>query len=382
MDNEIYDNSVSEEDVCMELSSFIKYAKGNQTFSFDRFQIIFYENTFNIIGPLEDYKVLKAIYKEIKMTRSEGIYLCPSGDSLLVKNKLDKIFKSIPKDDLCFAYISYINDEGEEKYSIYTYDELIEVINLIKYYRSFIDKDLTPLEKVCYAYDLVKSIKTPGVFNDLVYTGNIKHYIDTGNIACMGYSTLLKNLLDNIDDNINIKSFITKSNTKDLYHARNIIYIKDSVYELDGIFLLDATWDSNKFTKTSKGKKIEGLDLYNCFLFNNRDFMALSNKVQKPELFIYYDEYKKLKNKYTKRDLRLICEYVFGKKININKINELVMNENTFETMIYLLITIRHLEGYKKREIAKELNRFVNHNTLNTLECKEYIKDLVLTLKK
>ena len=132
MDNEIYDNFV------MDLSSFIKYAKGNQTFSFDRFQIIFYENTFNIIGPLEDYKVLKAIYKEIKMTRSEGIYLCPSGNSLLVKSKIDKLFKNIPKDDLCFAYISYINDEGEEKYSIYTYEELIEVINLIKYYRSFI----------------------------------------------------------------------------------------------------------------------------------------------------------------------------------------------------------------------------------------------------
>lgn len=366
----------------MNLELFINNPMNNMTIGENNIDITYKDNEFYIIGLISDYKALKYLYKKVKLLRKEKVYVCPCYDKLLIKNKLDKLFSNIPKEDIiyglyCYSYID------EDEFIYYKYEDLIEVINLIKYYRSFIRKELTPLEKVFYAYDLVKSIKTPSVYNDNVYKGDIKHYIDTGNIACMGYSTLLKNVLYNIDDNIKINTFVTKSTTtKDLYHARNIIYIKDKLYETDGIFLLDACWDSNKFTKTRYGKKIEGLDLYNCFLFNNEEYKDLSSIVEKPYLFSVFDEYKTNKSKYLKRSLRLESEYLFDERININKLDTLINEEHSFDNMIYLLINIRYLEGYTKKEIVKEINRYINHNVSNTKEVKEYVKDLVLTLKK
>ena len=366
----------------MNLELFINNPKNNMTISEKNIDVAYKDNEFYVCGLLSDYKELKKLYKKIKSTKEEKVYLCPCGDKLLIKNKLDKLFSNIPKEDLMYGLYSY-SYYDEDEFVYYKYEDLIEVINLIKYYRSFLRKDLTPLEKVFYAYDLVKSIKSPNVNNEYVYKGDIKHYLDTGNIACMGYSTLLKNVLYNIDDNIKINTFITKSTTtKNLYHARNIIYVNDKLYKTHGIFLLDACWDSNRFTKTKNGKKIEGLDLYNCFLFNNEEFEDLSSIVEKPYLFSLFDEYKTIKNKYLKRQLRLESEYLFEERININKLNNLISGENSFEATLFLLINIRHLEGYTKKEIIKEINRYINHNVSNTEEVKGYVKDLVLTLKK
>lgn len=366
----------------MNLELFINNPKNNMTISENNIEVTYEDNKFYVCGLLNDFKVLKEIYKKIRSTRDEKVYICPCGDKLLIKNKLDKLFNNIPKEDLMYGLYSY-SYYDEDEFVYYKYEDLVEVINLVKYYRSFIGKNLTPLEKVFYAYDLVKSIKSPNVNNESVYKGDIKHYLDTGNIACMGYSTLLKNVLYNIDDNIKINTFITESTTtKNLYHARNIIYVKDKLYETDGIFLLDACWDSNRFTKTRNGKRIEGLDLYNCFLFNNEEFRDLSSIVEKPYLFSIFDEYENNKNKYLKKQLRLESEYLFEEKINVKKLNYLIRRKNSFDVIIYLLINIRYLEGYNKKEIIKEINRYINHNVSNVEEVKEYVKDLVLTLKK
>ncbi len=96
---------------------------------------------------------------------------------------------------------------------------------------------LSDLEKVMYVYDTVKyrlyEDDTDNINNsrdlDKVLTGN--------KIVCMGYSNLFNAILYSL----NIR--VIPATDLNIRHQRSIAYIKDSKYNIDGLYVFDPTWD-------------------------------------------------------------------------------------------------------------------------------------------
>ncbi len=143
-------------------------------------------------------------------------------------------------------------------------DEFEEMVDSLNTMVSLIEsKGLSPLEKLMYAYDMVKA--NPYVKEAVKnHSGDSRylHKVLTGDkIVCAGYSRILEELANRL----NIPcSYITGNSVKNNSiigrHARNLVYLKDDKYNIDGFFELDATWDS--YSKESKNK----IAYYNHFL--------------------------------------------------------------------------------------------------------------------
>lgn len=207
--------------------------------------------------------------------------------SLLLKN-VPKNINIIIKNDLhTYDLSTYIEEEKK-------LDSLVEPIK---------SSSLSPLEKYLAVYNIVKNFKP--------YKENIEHpeqarylryILDNEYIVCVGYSSLLKNLLDKVGiDNLTISVSVdtsydngfTKDNTILDYkgHARNIIRINDPKYNINGIYLADATWDNSKgqnndlylnslmtFDRKKEASRLEKLNNYDL-LFDFHDFKDFSQKL-------------------------------------------------------------------------------------------------------
>lgn len=117
--------------------------------------------------------------------------------------------------------------------------------------------NLSPLEKTMLVYDIVKnnSYHKEGEKDSYLVSRTLDNVLNSEYIVCAGYAAIINAMLKNL--NINAEALICQ--TKNEKHCRSIIYLKDDKYNIDGIYVLDPTWDS----KRSNGKRI---DKYNYFL--------------------------------------------------------------------------------------------------------------------
>ena len=122
-----------------------------------------------------------------------------------------------------------------------TVNAIDEIVNKIKKY------NLSPLEQIMYAYDLVR---------DRVYTSESKEESKTmsrditsvllgDKIVCVGYANIFEKVLSNLGINSIMYSIKNLDETKN-GHRRNIVHIKDEKYGVDGVYYFDTTWDSKK----------------------------------------------------------------------------------------------------------------------------------------
>lgn len=118
-------------------------------------------------------------------------------------------------------------------------------------------KDLSNMEKYLFLYNKVKQYKeyneTKG---DLLESREINHILFNDYIVCVGFSSLLKELLrlENIEsfkystvvDTSYDNGYTTEEKilTKD-EHMRLLVNIKDDKYDVDHYFVADPTWDNN-----------------------------------------------------------------------------------------------------------------------------------------
>ncbi|MGM9874412.1 MAG: hypothetical protein ACI32H_00645 [Bacilli bacterium] len=155
-----------------------------------------------------------------------------------------------------------------------SYDEFKDLRETMKWYRSIIrDYQLSPVEKLAFAYDILKTLEYNETEKEDKMESREPHKIvKTGHIVCAGYTSMLKEIFDEYDPNITIGSFgVTcyEDDDKTLlgYHSRAVAVIDDDKYGIHGVYALDPTWDSYK----EKGKeKIDSdytaLDLYRYFM--------------------------------------------------------------------------------------------------------------------
>lgn len=156
-----------------------------------------------------------------------------------------------------------------------TYDEFKGLTESMKWYRQIIkDYPLSPVEKLAFAYDILKTFQYNETENrdDKTESREPHKIIRTGHIVCAGYTSMLQEIFEELDENIHIGSFsVTCYDEDDItwrgFHSRSIAVIDDKKYGIHGAYALDPTWDSFKEEGKEKiDSEYTALDLYKYFM--------------------------------------------------------------------------------------------------------------------
>ena len=122
-------------------------------------------------------------------------------------------------------------------------------------------KNLSPLERYLYAYNVVKKFKPyKEAENSKDESRNLYKILDNEYMVCVGYSTMLIDLLRRLginayelsvgvntgyDDVLNDALEIGDNYAKKDGHARLQVKLEDPKYNIKGIYNVDPTWDNN-----------------------------------------------------------------------------------------------------------------------------------------
>ncbi len=136
-------------------------------------------------------------------------------------------------------------DGNDEEVSIQEYkktlDAIDKIVNKIKKY------NLSPLEQIMYAYDLVRDrvYNSEGEFEKETISRDLTQVLLGDKIVCVGFANIFEKVLNNLGIKSRMYS-IKNSDNKKHGHRRNIAYVKDDKYKINGIYYFDTTWDSKR----------------------------------------------------------------------------------------------------------------------------------------
>lgn len=145
-------------------------------------------------------------------------------------------------------YISMSNNEGIVKV-IDCIDSMIKIETIARDIKSL---NLSDAETVMYVYDFVRNrvYKQEEKDENHTISRNLNSVLNGEKIVCVGYS----NLFDAILSSLGIKSgkvvLVKKDHSSS--HERNMVYLKDDKYGIDGIYFFDTTWDSKKENESNE----------------------------------------------------------------------------------------------------------------------------------
>lgn len=144
-----------------------------------------------------------------------------------------------------FKNINLMVDGNDQLVTIEEYKKTVcaidEMVNLIKKY------NLSPLEQMMFAYDLVRDrVYTKGNDNDsYTVSRDLTSVLLGDKIVCVGYANIYEKILSSLGIK-NMMYSIKPINPQAYGHRRNIAYVKDDKYAIEGVFYFDPTWDSKK----------------------------------------------------------------------------------------------------------------------------------------
>ena len=243
-------------------------------------------------------------------------------------------------------------------------EEFKGLVASLNWYRKLIkEANLSPAEKVMFAFDIMKTF----AYNESDVSKSDSRYphriIETGNIVCVGYSEMLKQILKDMDDikvgNLSVDCY--DSNGKHLGgHARSIVELDDSKYNIHGMYVMDATWDSFK-EELSEVKKYTALDLYRYFLVAPNDYKLIFPNDTVPNIFMSQQKEVNLVNEYVyafegiatsiekSKLINTVTDYKVRKYLDAKRISL-----DTFNQMLY---NVRIAEGYLPEMMDDEIRK-------------------------
>lgn len=185
---------------------------------------------------ISDYSILEKLVTILDKRISKDTKII-----LDVENESNKDFLRISK--LLKKYNIEINyDDYDNQTDI---DGFIGMRATLDYYTGIVNENnLSPYEKLIYAYDLIKSFYYKENKNNLDESRNIPDIVRRGYIVCVGYARFLKQLLKELGINSVCEGLGLYDSEGEHGHERNFVYIKDEKYGIDGVYSLDATYDS------------------------------------------------------------------------------------------------------------------------------------------
>lgn len=281
-----------------------------------------------------------------------------------------------------------VNYEGNTKTS--SYDDFKGLVMSMKWYRSLLnDYDLSPVEKLAFAYDIIKTLEYKETTNKDIFESREPYkIIKTGNIVCVGYTNMLAEILKGTEGisftDFSVSCYKEDDKTLSGYHSRGLVKVDDDKYNIHGVYVIDPTWDSYKKNGNKNlGKDYTALDLYTYFLISPEDYKKVFPHDSVPNFFKKdyeylnlnmdnLDSYNELSDKdFTDKDLFTFnfkelfdssvsnerkLEYLKGKKLDKKTIMEIVRNT-------------RLAEGFSKENVDKEMDKILEYyNKLSNLE--------------
>ena len=289
-------------------------------------------------------------------------------------NYYDKDFSNLEEVDkqtrLFVNYGEYLN---------VSYSDFKSLYEAVSWYRKIIsDGNLSPCEKVMFVYDIVKSFRYRDDPSDKDSSRASARIIETGNIVCVGYSFLFKQILNCLDDNLRVNYYdvtcYDENNIIKGEHSRNMIKIDDDKYNIHGIFNVDPTWDSDKshIINYESFPDYSGLDFYIYFLIPFRDYKNVFSGNSAPEMFkCYYGEVFD-RDGFDREYLELFGVKYSGNYLKDNSSLEgevdkelrryLNVSRASLRTFYDMLVNVRTAEGYSEEEAKKTIDNVIMLN--------------------
>ena len=183
--------------------------------------------------------------------------------SIEVQSRDDYDYKN-EFNDFIFSHPEVLDNDIDIKVGIM---EVYSLTDYVKYEKRLIEMirpalNLSPLEKFLFAYNIAKKYKKYKENEEnRSESRNLYKILDGEFMVCVGYATLLEDLLTKLgikaahysvtvdtsldsvpDDALVIPEEIENSSGG---HARAIIHLVDPKYGIDGLFISDPTWDND-----------------------------------------------------------------------------------------------------------------------------------------
>lgn len=112
---------------------------------------------------------------------------------------------------------------------------------------------LSPMETIMYVYDQVRNrVYTFENEDESCFKSRDLSEVMFGDkIVCAGYANVFHVLLHYIGIE-NLVVLLTERNNPKSGHARNVVYVKDDKYDIDGVYYFDPTWNSKRKNETNE----------------------------------------------------------------------------------------------------------------------------------
>ena len=302
----------------------------------------------------------------------------------LINIKPNKIYLKLENKDYDFSSLRGLKYPIEIDYGVIntaTIEEFIAMRETINYYKELITQyNLSPIEQVTYAYDIIKSFEYKEA-EDKGDSRSPHEYIVGGKIVCVGYSIFLEQVLKELGFKIEYLSVNTLENnnefsSKESNHARNIIRIDDDKYNIHMIAALDATWDSDTRSNTQyrfldeenfQKRFVETNNLlsYIYFLIPKNDYEYTFEDKDLPALFSYptkmfvknFDMKPKINRPITSFDVGLSTLQCLFEKEEINSIERYIdAPRPSYDTFKEIIRNVKLAEGYTYKETEDVIN--------------------------
>ena len=318
---------------------------------------------------------IEKVVSEIKLSLKEGKY---NHINLRLENKTyDNIDLLNEFEDI--LYIKY----SDNPMACCHLDEFKMMRSTIDYYKNLIDEnDLSPLEIITYAYDLLKSMGYQESEENKALSRAIHLIIKSGNIVCVGYSLFLMQLLSEYGIKAYTLDVVDKDNPN-RKHTRLMIRVIDEKYDLNGAFAFDPTFDSAKGVKMciNSDKKVVVRDSNNPVRDNEKIMHSLDDMCLYKYFLVPINQYGK------------VFKYdILESSKDINN-NQILSKENAhiiqygftsvprknidLSLFIKLMYNVKLAEGFPKEDMVKYIDDLLLVNELSTSSQKELIKRII-----
>lgn len=273
----------------------------------------------------ESFEIMKKYIKDNQdFLKNKKIIV--SGINQLIQEQLECANKYFEQ----FHNIYYIIEGNSMpvKYDEYykTYKAINEIINRIK------SLNLSPLENLMYLYDLFRNRKYKKEENieDCSKSRDLTSVLSGDYIVCVGFTELF----DQVAKKLGYSTYqyiITGINRHS--HIRNLVYVDDPKYGVDGLYFFDLTWDCKKSDD-------------NNFLYSYKFFLKTkeemdkhdAGKFKKNEIFNINDEIIEELKQYDKMSFAAMFDIKDNLLLSIGTISKLLNKDIIRDCMCNLTL--------------------------------------------
>lgn len=196
----------------------------------------------NLISSVNFYtNDLNKVYNYIKTSEELNglniIIACTNLDDNMILNAKN-LFKNRPN-------VKIITSSNRKEHEIKDLEKTTDIINKI------VDEikmlDLSPIEQIMYSYDIVRNriYKAEDSGNKWYSSRDLTDVLLGDKIVCEGYANVFNEILTRLGFKASYYCLKNNNNPSN-GHIRNMVYIKDDKYNINGVYLFDPTWDSKK----------------------------------------------------------------------------------------------------------------------------------------